>query len=108
MTRTRWLVILVAVALLALWRTGVFDHALVNGGLNAKPCAVVSTGATLCGNALEVFKREQPTEYSQRLQRSREVQKAEAVEAAAREERAAMMRAAQSELQRSYEADPEG
>jgi hypothetical protein len=60
----RILIILVLLVLFAGWRSGTFDHALYNVGLNAKPCARNGFGATFCGQEL--------TEYRERLARGKE------------------------------------
>jgi len=41
-----------AVLVLALWRAGTFDYALVDWGLNAKDCARNDFGAVYCGDEL--------------------------------------------------------
>jgi hypothetical protein len=60
----RILIVLIVFVLFAGWRAGTFDHALVNVGLNAKPCARNGLGATFCGQEL--------TEYRERLAHSKE------------------------------------
>lgn len=47
-----WIALL-AIVLFFGWKAGTFDHALVNVGLNAKPCARNGFGATFCGQELE-------------------------------------------------------
>jgi len=49
---SRILIVLVLAVLVVAWRAGTFDHALVNVGLNAKPCARNGFGATFCGQEL--------------------------------------------------------
>ena len=56
--RAAWRLLIVAavLVLIAAWRAGSFDHALVNVGLNAKPCARNGFGATFCGTELEEYR----------------------------------------------------
>jgi hypothetical protein len=46
---------LLIVGLIVLWRLGTFDQALVNVGLNAKPCIRNGFGATFCGSAAKEY-----------------------------------------------------
>jgi len=52
----RLLIVVAVLVLVAAWRAGSFDHALVNVGLNAKPCARNGFGATFCGTELEEYR----------------------------------------------------
>jgi hypothetical protein len=52
-------VVVVALFLVSAWAKGTFDYALVNVGLNAKPCAKNGFGATFGGDDL--------TQYQQRI-----------------------------------------
>lgn len=46
---------LLIVLLIVLWRMGTFDQALVNVGLNAKPCVKNGFGATFCGSSARSY-----------------------------------------------------
>ena len=71
MKQQRWqkVTLVVAVVLVALlWHQGTFDYALLNVGLNAKPCGRNGFGATLCGEDLERYNREaaEPAQHARR------------------------------------------
>lgn len=47
--RRKWPLAVLVVIVLLLWNAGIFDHALVNVGLNRHPCIRNGFGATFCG-----------------------------------------------------------
>lgn len=55
MTRTRWVMLAVAVCAIALWWTGSLDRPLSSVGLNSETCAQNLFGATICGDDLVAF-----------------------------------------------------
>lgn len=57
-SRRRWWVIAAVVVLVAVWYSGTFDRALVNVGLNSRPCGTNGFGATFCGDDRERYERD--------------------------------------------------
>ncbi len=57
-SKRRVLALGIIVVISLLWVWGTFDYALVNWGLNAKPCGRNGFGATFCGGDLERYNRE--------------------------------------------------
>lgn len=66
-SRRGWVIAVVIILAIVGWRAGTFDKALVNVGLNAKPCATNGFGATFCGDDLDAY-RDQVVEPLQRAQ----------------------------------------
>lgn len=81
-------VAVVVLALLALWRAGTFDQALVRVGLNAQECARNAFGATFCGDELRDYRRRvvEPLQQDQQRQRREELNELRRENDAAEEE----------------------
>lgn len=79
---SRRVAILICVGvLLGMWQHGMFDHALVNVGLNAKDCATNGFGARFCGDELDDYRRN-VLDPARREQRRLSVPRAPVVESA--------------------------
>jgi hypothetical protein len=76
-----WKVLVVLAAVVTLWAAGIFDHVLVNVGLNAKECGRNLFGTTYCGQEL--------TDYNEHLAEVQRKLKTEAA-SARRESEAAL------------------